>query len=308
MPKFTLQQFRKIQKFISVLINKIEKEAIDNGEDISTSEFQDALLKIKEKILEEKGMTLDEYEKLRKGFKDVGFTSIKQAQEEFQNIMDLKLYKKEMNELSGMKGMFEGTRDEVEKIKGAIISKKGILDIVKPLIPKVPEPNDFDHPGIIKEIDGLNKKIRELNERLSSDIYNVEAKIPTEFKHALEEHQNSKLMKDLETLTDGSNADKLHTHKLGEKIIRPFFGGGGIDETHIRDMIDSKIAGVSGSTLSVELLAPNGVLTIFVVANEPVFVVADGQAMYDGYGYTYAAGSITMENPPQSMLISFYNS
>ena len=54
---------------ISVYTNKIESEAIDNKEDISNPDFQRGILKVKEMILEKKGMTLDEYNSKKEEFK-----------------------------------------------------------------------------------------------------------------------------------------------------------------------------------------------------------------------------------------------
>ena len=114
-------------------------------------------------------------------------------------------------------------------------------------------------------------------------------------QHTLESHLASELMTQLKRLVNGGYVDDLHRHK--EMIARE----------------QGKVfASIGRTTLSTEILNSliDGTETVFAVSYEPIFVDADGQLMHDGIGngYIYANGTITMENPPQSILISFYNS
>jgi len=56
-----LTKLRKIQKQIGIIINKIEKEAVDNGEDISTEEFREGIKLLTDKLLTQYGTTPEEY-------------------------------------------------------------------------------------------------------------------------------------------------------------------------------------------------------------------------------------------------------
>lgn len=64
-----------------------------------------------------------------------------------------------------------------------------------------------------------------------------------------------------------------------------------------------------GATLTLETPTPavDQTTKVFTVSHTPVFVIADGQAMSPGNGYSYAGGQITLDNPPQYYVISFYN-
>lgn len=44
----------------------------------------------------------------------------------------------------------------------------------------------------------------------------------------------------------------------------------------------------------------------FTVSNEPQFVIADGATYFDGAGYSYSGGTITMDSPPFSSIRSIY--
>ncbi len=69
--------------------------------------------------------------------------------------------------------------------------------------------------------------------------------------------------------------------------------------------------GGSGTTLTAEtpVGTVDGVNTIFTVAHTPIFMEIDGMIRVNGYGYTYAAPTITTDplTPPVQSIISFYN-
>lgn len=69
--------------------------------------------------------------------------------------------------------------------------------------------------------------------------------------------------------------------------------------------------GGTGKTLTLEtpVGTVNGVNTTFTVSNTPVFVEIDGMLRVPGYGYTYAAPTITTDalTPPAQNITSFYN-
>lgn len=54
---------------------------------------------------------------------------------------------------------------------------------------------------------------------------------------------------------------------------------------------------------------PDGVITDFTVAHEPVLVEIDGNFRVDGFGYTYATGIISVDPllAPVQSIVAFYN-
>ena len=60
----SFKQFKLLQKQIERIISKAENEALEEGVDITSPEFQELLLKLKRKLLEARGITLVEYEQL----------------------------------------------------------------------------------------------------------------------------------------------------------------------------------------------------------------------------------------------------
>src|SRR3989338_3083768 len=71
------QQYLKLKKLLNQLIKQAEKEALEEGIDITSQEFEELVLALKIKILEEKGFTLTDYQEAGKLVKE---TKIKESQ------------------------------------------------------------------------------------------------------------------------------------------------------------------------------------------------------------------------------------
>lgn len=110
----------------------------------------------------------------------------------------------------------------------------------------------------------------------------------------------------------------LHAFKTQLDNRGGYIHGGGDTVGAGSNIVITEVNGVkiisstaSGSTLTAEIPvgAVNGVNTIYTVTHTPVFVQIDGQFRVDGYGYTYLAGTITVDplTPPSQSIVSFYN-
>lgn len=77
------------------------------------------------------------------------------------------------------------------------------------------------------------------------------------------------------------------------------------------EIVQPSTGGGSGASLTAEtpVGTVNGVNTTFTVSHTPVFVMVDGLLRVSGYGYTYAAPTITTDPlaPPAQNITSFYN-
>lgn len=52
----TKQDFIKLKKRLDLLIAKLTQEALDAGEDITSQEFEEAILEVKKRLLEQRGL------------------------------------------------------------------------------------------------------------------------------------------------------------------------------------------------------------------------------------------------------------
>ncbi len=64
-------------------------------------------------------------------------------------------------------------------------------------------------------------------------------------------------------------------------------------------LLENEIGGVLYYTATGTI---NGSNQVFTVTAEPTAVIADGTTLFEGLGYTYAALSITLDNPPISFV------
>lgn len=58
----------------------------------------------------------------------------------------------------------------------------------------------------------------------------------------------------------------------------------------------------SAATVNTPPEAPDGNNQIFTVSADPKYVVADGETYFEGFGFTYATGKITMDIPPSTFI------
>lgn len=66
--------------------------------------------------------------------------------------------------------------------------------------------------------------------------------------------------------------------------------------------------GGSGVSVETPTGAINGSNTNYTVANPPLFVISDGVTYFEGNGFTYSAGALTMDYAPTGFLVSVYGS
>jgi hypothetical protein len=102
----------------------------------------------------------------------------------------------------------------------------------------------------------------------------------------------------------------LIEQKMNEARKGWFGGGGGGDLVRAgsgiaitTNNIGAKVISASGGVAwSTPTGTVNGTNTVFTVASEPTEVLSDGTIFVDGAGYSYAALTITLTNPPASFI------
>ena len=106
---------------------------------------------------------------------------------------------------------------------------------------------------------------------------------------------------------DGKDAEPVDEKKLEKKIIKEVLKK--IPDITQDTMNQYGIAvgggGRSGWQVTTPLGTVDGSNTTFTVERSPIYVVADGIAYFEGAGYTYSGGTITMTSPPVSFIRSY---
>jgi hypothetical protein len=149
-----LKTFLKLKKSIDQIIEKLKEEALANGENIASVEFEQFLQLAKEKLLNERGISLSEYEQI---FEDMRKRK-SEIKKKKQKQSDLLL--SQIEKIKGERG--ETGKDGYTPIKGKdYFDGKPGKDadenkIIQEVIKKIPIPKDGkpgkDGKTIIKEI------------------------------------------------------------------------------------------------------------------------------------------------------------
>jgi hypothetical protein len=143
-----------------------------------------------------------------------------------------------------------------------------------------------------RSLDGIRKTIENLNvlprhnqlQGISPDDHHKEL-------HSIETHPGLKATTDdLNTLTDGSNADRLHTHKE-----KPLVMSGGIPQAAILNLMFQYIG---GTEVLVGLI--DGANNVYTVSHVPKWITHNGKSLYEDEDYTRVDLQITLTLIPEA--------
>lgn len=156
-------QFKKLQKQIKIIIDKLETEATEEGIDITSEKWIEFIRLLKEELLKRVGLTLGEYDELVKAYKEKKEERFADMLETFKapTIDEIKQTAEEI------------TSKAISEFKPEIPAPQIINKIVKEVIKE--KPQIIETREIIKELDKekLNKLLADLTKLQESfiDLY-----------------------------------------------------------------------------------------------------------------------------------------
>lgn len=198
--------------------------------------------------------------------------------------------------LALIKPLLPSNADLVKLIKPLLPSDDDLRDLIEPLIPYVKDGADGKTPGK----DDLVAIMKPLVEQILAE------RTP---------EQRSIDILGLAEMPGASPVDKITG--IVEPIIRElmgkqkrgwFGGGGGGDQVRAGTGVTLTTNGIGAKVISIASpTAPvtgtvDGSTVAFTFGGEPKWVVADGITYYDGAGYTYSSGTVTMTIPPSQYI------
>lgn len=320
----TIKEFQKIKKQIDKMLETAENEAISEGINLFSKEYRLAVRKLKEKLLEEMGIGISEFEEMEEQVETE--KSEKEKTLEESEVIQLISNKNEI-------------RNKIENIKEDL-SKKDI-DLEEKITFSVNEINKLVERRIDEIVETASKQIQisqkerdDLKKSVLSDIRNYRNEI--ENKSQIIESEQKELGKNTNKLgeklaelskwqTDIRNSiDKINQREelteeekegLREIIKIDWFNE---IQNKIKDItprlwqgmamgLQSQIDAV-GISIEVPTGTVDGSNTTFTVTNTPRFIMVDGLIRREDKGYTYLNGVITVDSltPPAYDIISFY--
>lgn len=172
-------------------------------------------------------------------------------------------------------------------------------------------------------------RTKELSQRFSSEIQRLESSIP-EAQDISSLEIKIRNIEDSITTPDNAVqiADKINTlheyikpeviigwDEINKKINKgslpkDFDVRIGVSKTELR-RVEDRVTVLEGSSggggvgawfTPAESVSPDGSVTVFTTTTAPTDVVSDGIMLFDGFGYTYSAGQITLDNGPTQFI------
>jgi len=203
----TITQFKKIKSQIDKVLAKAEDEALAEGMLITDPNFQELILKVKSRLLEDFALTLEEYDKLEeelettRELEEDEVIKLGERTKEFSEARK-KEFKEKTDEImtdfgNELQILSNKLGQEIESTKKSALTRKDILNTILPLIPKIPEHGDIDHPKILEQLGVLNKKIDGLKKQVKDDTLKEDLfKLQDEFTGLYDKVRNIKVPTD----------------------------------------------------------------------------------------------------------------
>lgn len=225
------------------------------------------------------------------------------------------------NKISSIKSFIDNKENklvysiqEIDKKQSKIIQNKykKLSEEIEELIKLIPEKTDLSDletniNQIKKEISKIPKIKEDILKKIElDDGYDIIKKIN-------ETPVNADTMIDAERI---KNLPKSQKGGVGTKALRSLIldvlingtqtnGQALVWDSSINKWTPGTVSG-GGGTVETPVGDVDGTNNSYTVSNEPKWIVADGITYFDGAGYTYSAGTLTLDTSPVSFIRSIY--
>lgn len=222
-------------------------------------------------------------------------SSIEEATQDVLAVIEGKLQDTVKKTFSDNKSMIEGI--VAERFKKLATEQNRGLESIK--------------SSLLKEVSTESKKMATEGKRMSQSMKDeIVAEYKIKLSQLIEEINNRKISwSDIEKrpniVTGLAHLVDVDTTGAtsSNKVLKPVFDSNG----NLTGFAFGDQSGGGGSS-SVETPSGtiNGSNTSFTVSNEPKWIIADGVTYFEGAGYSYSAGTLTIDTPPVSFIRSIY--
>jgi hypothetical protein len=300
MPILTLDttKFKALKRMIDLLIAELEKEAILEGYNTTSAEFEQLVLQVKENVLGENGITLQEYEEMEEEIRSESSTSLADTLKSLRKPIDLPNIPtaQEIRELAIQVLPAPQIIRNTEVVERTV-REKPITQVTREIVRE-----------IVREVDknalnGLQKDLLKLQADLSEVLKQQATGQDLDSDIDLLRKEVARLTRIVSSYpgTGGFLGIRLDGEGTLQSYVE-FKAGSNITLTRDGKIITVASTGGGGVTLETPTGTVDGSNTTFTPTAEPDYVVADGITYFDGEGYTFAAGDIEMDIPPSQYI------
>lgn len=186
--------------------------------------------------------------------------------------------------------------------------RKAIADLITvPVVDRI-----IEKTQIIKEIPIISEQVKEVIREIipEAKILEIEERIERDLpKFGMPIRDSLELLpkEDVDGIDQRLDAtairglEDLVKRLIGstKNIYVPVGGGNGISTSSYISNVETPIGSLYDQVTGLGGL-------IWTVSNTPKYIIADGTTMFEGFGYSYSAGTITTVNPVTQFIKSFY--
>lgn len=165
--------------------------------------------------------------------------------------------------------------------------------------------------SLLEQMSGESKKMVTEGKKMSQSMKDeIVAEYQTKLSKLIEEVNNKKIS--WSEITGRPNIVTGLAHLVdvdttgatsSSKVLKPVFDTNG---NLTGFAFGSQSGGGGGSSVETPAGSVNGSNVSFTVAEEPAWIIVDGVTYFAGAGYTYSAGTLTIDTPPVSFIRSIY--
>jgi len=119
----TKSDFLKLKKRIDLQLAKLTQLALDENEDITSQEFEEAILEVKKRLLSQRGITIEDYEQMLAEINEERMANKKTSASAQEQIFSQIKQLKGENGYTPIKGKDYFTNKEIEQIKDEVFSR-----------------------------------------------------------------------------------------------------------------------------------------------------------------------------------------
>jgi len=159
--------------------------------------------------------------------------------------------------------------------------------------------------SLLEQVLGESKKMASEGKKMSQSMKNeIVAEYQTKLAKLIEEVNNRKIS--WSEITGRPNIVTGLAHLVDVGITATPTHGQVLKYNSISNIWEPGTDSGGGSSSETPAGSVNGSNTSFTVSNEPAWIIVDGITYFDGAGYTYSAGTLTIDTPPVSFIRSIY--
>lgn len=249
----TVKEFKTIARILKQVFKELEVEALKNGIDLLSPEYDKLVSMAREKVLKDNGFTLDEYREVKESYTGVSREAALEAVQSAKKFM-----KDVRQEIDDLKSIYVPSEADIEDIAARVAAKHiKAPQIINKIVKEVHKPKiinrnvketikvKYDDSALTKDIKELRRSLYDVQQIKPIDESKLREDLKGYFSQTLQENINMLGMPDFRKLAMGLQA------QIDELSASGGSGGGHIIEDEGTPVTQRATLNFTGSGVTV---------------------------------------------------------